>query len=215
MLLISSKTRFQSPLVSRRIQGGVKHQVMVLLRLPAVISLLFLPALSLWSATDVTCSMFSVEPLSVEDIRIEETDDEAIMLIVRKQCNMNSLLLTEATRVGNKMLVGTVHSYWVTKYNPINGDEKRILNGEILRDAKRYYLVDSTPEHDDEFGQAFRIRVPYVLQYGFPWTPDGTGTVSLIESGVFRFNIRAFEERFADYDGAYQDNTFTLVRDND
>lgn len=158
-------------------------------------------------------ALVAIERLSLADIRIEELDDDAIMLVVRKQRNVRSLLLTEAMRTGDDMLAGVLYSYWVPAYHPINGDERRILNGKVLRDSDRYYLVDSTPDDDDQFGQAFRIRIPYILRYGFPWTH--VGTASLVAQDKFRFNIRTFEKPFADYCGAYRDNLFVIAKDSD
>lgn len=133
------------------------------------------------------------------------------MLIVKRPEDVRSILLTESTGSNERVRAGVVYSYWTAEYHTTNGDEKRLLNGEMLAvdSPRRYYLVDSTPEPDDEFGEVFIIRIPRTLHYGFSSTREGT--VSLTDSEGVYINIRTFTQPFADYRGGYRDNPFILT----
>ena len=97
------------------------------------------------------------------------------------------------------------YAYRAKEYNKINGDEKRILNGEFLvSEGAKYSLVDSTPEETDFFGPAFHIYIPQTLVYGYEWSRNGE---IQIDKGTF-INIRSFEKPYADYTGNYVDNPF-------
>ena len=64
--------------------------------------------------------------------------------------------------------------------------------------------MDSTPEADSVFGQAFHIFIPSEIAYGYPWTRNG---LVRIGRGTF-INIRSFEKKYGDYSGSYADNAF-------
>lgn len=149
--------------------------------------------------------------IEIEDVRIEQKDAGAAVLVVKKHNEIQSLLITEATD-SRVEADGTVYTYWAEEHHPANGDEARILNEKILI-TPRYYLADSTAEPDEEFGTAFRIRIPCAVQYGFSHTRQGT--VSLTDETGLQINIRAFEYPYADYRGAYRDNPFVITATTD
>jgi hypothetical protein len=115
------------------------------------------------------------------------------------------VLLTESTADPEKRL----HSYSLRNpvFHPVNGNEKRILDGEFLDTSKGLYsLIDSTPEAHEELGEAFHIFIPYIVEYGYEWSRFGE--IQVLD-GTW-LNIRAFEKPFADYTGAFKDNPFVL-----
>ncbi|MBQ8353153.1 MAG: VWA domain-containing protein [Spirochaetaceae bacterium] len=137
------------------------------------------------------------------DIRLEKDLDSGYHLYIRKKSNINSVILVETTKDPTGQEAN--YAYRAENYNPINGDEKRILNGEFLNsEYAKYSLIDSTPEKDSKFGEAFHIYIPEELSYGYPWTRNGKIPV---EKGTF-INIRSFEKPYADYTGSFADNPF-------
>ena len=93
------------------------------------------------------------------------------------------------------------------EYNSINGDEKRILDGEFIpAEKKLYFLADSSPEVKEGLGQAFHIFIPYITEYGYPWSRTGEIYLS---AGTF-INIRTFEKKYCDYTGKFKDNPFLI-----
>jgi hypothetical protein len=115
------------------------------------------------------------------------------------------VLLTESTR--DPAGKADNYAYRTNTWNPVNGNEVRYLDGVPLSSPEsRYSLIDSTPEADAQFGQAFHIFIPYILQYGYPWGRNGEVYVS---DGVY-LNVRAFALPYADYRGPFMDNPFTL-----
>lgn len=137
------------------------------------------------------------------DIRLEKDSEAGYHLYIRKKTNINSVILVETTKDPTGQEAN--YAYRAENYNPINGDEKRILNGEFLNsEYAKYSLIDSTPEKDSKFGEAFHIYIPEELSYGYPWTRNGKIPV---EKGTF-INIRSFEKPYADYTGSFADNPF-------
>lgn len=142
--------------------------------------------------------------ISPDDVLIDERVENGFLLTVKKSGNINSILITESTR--NSSLAGPAYTFWTPNYRAINGDERRVLDGQFLTPSDRYYLVDSTPEIDDTFGEVFRIFIPYTVHYGFPWSREGTVNA---QDGTF-INIRAFSLQHADYRGDFKDNPFLI-----
>ena len=139
------------------------------------------------------------------DLRIEQRVDGGFHLFIRVKGNIASALLTESTR--DPALRSDNYAYRAPEWNPVNGDELRILNGQpIPRESKIYSLIDSSPEEDAEFGQAFHIYIPYILNYGYEGGRHGEVYVT---DGTY-LNIRTFALPYADYRGAFKDNPFTL-----
>lgn len=136
-----------------------------------------------------------------------EGSEPGFHLWIRQKPGLGSVLLTESSADPEKRVDS--FAFRAYEYNEINGDEKRILNGEILESETTplYFLLDSTPEYSKIFDdQAFHIFVPQALTYGYPWSREGQVEV---RQGTW-LNIRTFEKQQADYTGAYKDNPFVL-----
>jgi hypothetical protein len=139
------------------------------------------------------------------DLRIEARDDGGYDLYVRSKPGLGSILLTESTK--DPELKADNYAYRAAERNAVNGDEKRLLNGKPLPASSGLYsLVSSTPRPDAGLGEAFRILIPPVLVYGYPWSRSGTVAVG---KGTY-INIRAFAKPYADYTGAFLDNPYKI-----
>lgn len=124
-------------------------------------------------------------------------------LYVKKLPELESIMLVETTK--DPAGKSDSYAYRALEYNKINGDEIRYLNGKKLEsEYSKYSLVDSTPEPDEQFGQAFHIYIPYQMEYGYPWARNGKVTIN---KGTF-INIRTFAKKYADYTGDYYDNAY-------
>jgi Mg-chelatase subunit ChlD len=141
--------------------------------------------------------------IGAADLRVTQGADGGFHLYVRKKPDVSSVLLTESVR--DPAMQADNYAYRALEWNAVNGDEIRIVDGEILpRDSRS--LIDSTPEPHSELGSAFHIYIPYIINYGYPWTRNGEVYVG---NGTY-FNIRAFEMPYADYSGGFRDNSFLL-----
>lgn len=147
--------------------------------------------------------------ISPEDIRLEQEGENGFEneggfhLYIRKKPGISSVLLTETT----KDPYGQVdnYAYRALEWNAINGDERRMLEGAVLNSRyARYSLIDSTPEPDAEFGQAFHIYIPRTITYGYEWSRHGT---IHIDRWTF-INIRTFALPYGDYAAEFLDNPF-------
>ena len=139
------------------------------------------------------------------DIRIEQGVDGGFHLYIRKKPGIGSVLLTESTR--DPALRSANYAYRAPEWNPINGDEIRILDGNpIPKSARIWSLIDSTPELHKELGEAFHIYIPYIIHYGYENARHGE---VYVVNGTY-FNIRAFSLPYADYRGSFRDNPFVL-----
>ncbi|MBN1696292.1 MAG: VWA domain-containing protein [Spirochaetales bacterium] len=143
--------------------------------------------------------------LDSKDIYIEKRDDGGYHVFVKKKPDIKSVLLVDTTKDPTKKEDN--YTLRTKQYNPINGDEKRLLNGKflILTD-KTYSIVDSTPEKNERFGEAFHLFIPIKVIYGYPWSRHGE---LVIRDGTF-LNLRCFSKPFADYTGSFLDNPFTM-----
>ncbi|MDR0524915.1 MAG: VWA domain-containing protein [Spirochaetaceae bacterium] len=140
-----------------------------------------------------------------EDTRIEQRVDGGFHLFIRKKPDIASVLLTETTK--DPSLQEANYAYRDSQWNPINGDETRLLNdAPIARTSRIWSLIDSTPEPHPELGEAFHIYIPYILLYGYAYTRHGE---VYVQNGTY-FNIRSFALPYGDYRGAFQDNPFIL-----
>ncbi|MFP4407733.1 MAG: vWA domain-containing protein [Spirochaetaceae bacterium] len=139
-----------------------------------------------------------------EDVRIEQTLEGGYNLFIRKKPGIESVLITESTEDPERDVA--TYAYRNPEYHPENGDEQRILDGEFIGGEDRYFLLDSTPVEHEEFGDAFKIFIPYVLIYGYPWTRNGE--VQVVD-GTY-LSVRAFALPYADYEGAWRDNPFRV-----
>lgn len=167
------------------------------------------PSISIIAALVVLFSAFPAAGLDMSvatgDLRIEQRVDGGYHLFIRKKPDVSSVLLTESTR--DPKLKADNFAYRSSTWNPVNGDEIRLLNGApIPKESKIWSLIDSTPESDPVFGEAFHIYIPYIVLYGYSWSRNGE---TYVVDGTY-LNIRAFEKPYGDYNGAFKDNPFTL-----
>ena len=143
--------------------------------------------------------------LSKEDLLVIQNPKGGYHLYIKAKPDIKSVLLTETTKDPDLKLDN--YAYRDPNYNEINGDEKRLLNGEFLLPEKKLYsLIDSTPEKNTPLGEAYHIWIPYIILYGYDWSRSGEIEV---KDGTF-FNIRTFAKPYGDYTGNFQDNPFTL-----
>lgn len=144
--------------------------------------------------------------IGAQDIRLVPATDMkngGYHLYIRKRPEIESVLLTETTK--DPLGKNDSFAYRAREYNPINGDEVRYLDGNpLISEWARYSLVDSSSEPDEEFGEAFHIYIPEVLDYGYEWERHGSVTIG---KGTF-INIRTFEKKYADYSGFFMDSPF-------
>jgi hypothetical protein len=138
-----------------------------------------------------------------DDLRIEQRIDGGFHLFIRKKPDISSILVTESTK--DAQFLEANYAYRVSAWNEINGNEIRMLNGEELPPPNKY-LLDSTPETDMQFGMAFHIYIPYILDFGYETGRHGE---IYVKDGSY-FNLRAFALPYADYSGAFQDNPYIL-----
>lgn len=131
------------------------------------------------------------------------SENQGYHLYIKKLPQVESVMLVETTK--DPAGKNDSYAYRALEYNTINGNEIRYLNGKELKsEYSKYSLVDSTPEPDEQFGQAFHIYIPHEMQFGYPWARNGKVTIN---KGTF-INIRSFEKKYADYTGAYYDNAY-------
>lgn len=124
-------------------------------------------------------------------------------LYIEKMPGIESVMLTETTKDPTGQEPN--YAYRAKEYNKINGDEIRMLNGEILDSPQaKYSLVDSTVESNEYFKECFHIYIPREIVYGYSWSRNGTVKIG---KGTF-INIRSFEKKFCDYTGRFLDNPF-------
>jgi Mg-chelatase subunit ChlD len=143
--------------------------------------------------------------IGAADLRVTQGVDGGFHLYIRKKPDVNSVLLSESVR--DPAMREDNYAYRAPEWNAINGDEIRVIDGEVLpRDSNIWSLIDSTPEPHGEFGSAFHIYIPYIVNYGYPWTRNGEVYVG---NGTY-FNVRAFERPYGDYTGGFRDNSFLL-----
>jgi hypothetical protein len=143
--------------------------------------------------------------VTLDDIRIEQRVDGGYHLFIRKKPGINSVLLTESTR--DPAMREDNYAYRAPDWNDINGDETRILDGAPIPRADRIYsLIDSSPESHSEFGSAFHIYIPYILNFGFPTTRHGE---VYVVDGTY-LNIRSFALPYADYRDRFLDNPYVV-----
>lgn len=142
-----------------------------------------------------------------EDLRLEPEKKsgktEGYHLFIRKIPGLESVMLTETTK--DPSGESDNYAYRAFEYNSVNGDEIRYLNGKILdSEYSKFSLIDSSAEPDSEFGEAFHIYIPLEMQFGYPWSRNGTVKIG---RGTF-LNIRAFSKKYADYTGGFFDNPY-------
>lgn len=118
--------------------------------------------------------------LTSDDVFIERnsgrsigTSTDGFNLYIRKKSGVQSVLLVETTK--DPLGKETNYAYRAEKYNSLNGDEVRLLNGKKLdSDSSRYSLISSTVVHTDRLGDCFLVYIPRKMVYGYPWSRNGT-----------------------------------------
>jgi len=144
--------------------------------------------------------------IAPSDTRIEGSPEGGYLLYIRKKPDIQSVLLTESTADPN--FKNASYGLRDPVYHKENGDEKRKLDGKFLDTTNLHSLIDSTPIVDAQFGQAYRIFIPFVVVFGYPNTRYGETQVT---NGTY-LNIRTFSKPYGDYEdgGLYHDNPFTF-----
>lgn len=159
---------------------------------------------SLLSAQSSAPLHIGIDDIRLDNIRSEEDGSlQGFMLYVRQKEGMKSVLLTETTRSADGM--ATNYAYRALEWNAVNGDEKRLLNGQpLVSQYARFSIIDSTAEAHPQLGRAFCLFIPLEMEYGYPWSRSGRTKVDI---GTF-INIRAFGAAYGDYSNGYEDNPF-------
>ncbi len=153
-------------------------------------------------AADVHAQQLAIGP---NDLLMEQEADGGYHLWIRKTDDVESVLLTESTADPDRS--EAVYALRNPEYHPVNGDEKRMLNGEFLDTSNGLHsLIDSTPEEHEKLGEAFHVYIPYIVVYGYEWARSGE--MQILDGSYL--NIRAFSRPYADYSGAFSDNPFVL-----
>ena len=142
--------------------------------------------------------------LNADDLLIEHRPSGGFHLFIRKKPDVNSVLLVESTR--DPTMQEHNFAFRAREWNPVNGDEIRLLDGIPLPRGRFFSLVSSTVINHEVLGQAFHIYIPYVVYFGFP--PARHGRIYITDGAYF--NIRTFNLPYADYSGAFMDNPFIL-----
>ena len=162
----------------------------------------FLFCIVFWQGISLFSQDLSLNP---DDIRLEQRADGGFHLFIRKKPDISSVLLTETTR--DPAMQADNYAYRAGEWNPVNGDEIRMLNGlPIPRESNIYSLVSSTVVNHPVLGPSFHIYIPYILYYGYEGGRNGE---VYLTDGTY-INIRSFTMPYADYRGSFKDNPFRL-----
>ncbi len=143
--------------------------------------------------------------LTTTDIRIENSNDGGYVLLVKAKPDIKSILITESTEPGDHQVA--TYAMRSAVPHPFNTDQKRLIDGKPVERPDLFFLVSSSPLPDKEFGLAFRLFLPYVIEYGYPESRHGQ--ISLNNETFL--SIRAFAKPWADYSGKYVDNPYRLL----
>lgn len=142
------------------------------------------------------------------DVRIEEKEQAGgFFIYIRNKPGITSVMLTESSERPSRD--SNTYAYTAKKFNDINGHEKRVLNGRFIQPRSGFFIVDSTPEPDLAFGSAFILFLPYVVEFGYENTRNGS--IDVRKEGLY-MSIRTFEKSYASYEGMYRDNPFYLEK---
>jgi hypothetical protein len=150
-------------------------------------------------------SIYSDIPDIPEDYIIFQKANEGYDLYIKKVDGIGSILLTESQK--DPLLKITNYGLRTPKFHPCNGNEIRLLDGKILHTQYDiYFLVDSTTEKFGKLGESFHFYLPEKVLYGYNWTRQGSID---IKPGI-KINLRLFQRKYADYNGAFKDQWITL-----
>ena len=144
--------------------------------------------------------------LKADNLDIEQTINGGYDLWIKAVPGIGSVLITEST--ADPLKQASSFSLRDPSYHSVNGDEKRLLNGEFLeaQGKTQFALIDSTTEMHGEMGKAFHIFIPYIVEYGYSWSRSGE--LQILDGSWI--NIRTFEKPYADYTGAFHDNPYII-----
>ncbi len=148
--------------------------------------------------------------LTMRDIRlVKGKNGEYFDLIIRKKTYINSVLITNYYWKHDQKRVRE-YGLRSLRFNWVNGNEKRLYKKYFIgKKQGLYFLVDSSPERDRYFGEAFRIRIPKYVVYGYRKGNEIYGILR-VKDGI-KLNIRTFTRKYSDYKGKYKNNPITLV----
>ncbi len=148
--------------------------------------------------------------LTKKDVRlVKGKNGEYFDLIIRKKTYINSILITNYYWKHNQKKVRE-YGLRSLKFNWVNGNEKRLYKKYFIgKKQGLYFLVDSSTESDRYFGEAFRIRIPKYVVYGYRKGNEIYGILR-VKDGI-KLNIRTFTRKYSDYKGKYKNNPITLV----
>lgn len=144
--------------------------------------------------------------LEEENLIIEQTIDGGYDLWIKAVPGLGSVMITESS--ADPLKQSSSFSLRNPEYHRVNGDEKRLLNGEFLeaQGETQFALIDSTLENHPVFGQVFHIFIPYIVEYGYTWSRFGE--LQILDGSWI--NIRTFEKLFSDYSGGFHDNPYII-----
>ena len=166
--------------------------------LPFLICLFILSGIQIAGAQELV--------LGAGDVFLEQRYDGGFHLFIKKKPGLGSVLVTESTR--DPQLVSANYAYRAAEWNPVNGDEIRLLDGrQITAESGIFSLISSTPVNHRVLGEAFHIFIPWILQFGYE---SGRHGEIYVANGTY-LNLRTFSLPYGDYNGAFQDNPFILT----
>jgi hypothetical protein len=144
--------------------------------------------------------------LQEDNLVIEQTIEGGYDLWIKAVPGLGSVLISESS--ADPLKQASSFSLRNPVYNNINGDEKRLLNGEFLeaQGKTQFALIDSTTESHPDYGEVFHIFVPYVVDYGYSWSRSGE--LQILDGSWI--NLRTFEKPYADYTGSFFDNPYII-----
>lgn len=143
--------------------------------------------------------------LNPNDILVTEGEDNTLDLWIRQKNGIESVMIT-------KQIIdygtGTGHYACIDPRNLLASEgEMRVSDGVLLKaDEQGTPLVDSTTQLHPRLGAAYHLRIPRELLYQ---TGDGNYHATTLYDGS-PLTITAFRKDYADYNGEYRINPFTL-----
>jgi len=126
-------------------------------------------------------------------------------LFIKKPQGVESIILTESQRDPTFKI--TTYGLRAIKVTPINGNEKRILDGrEVVFKDSTCYLIDSTTEYIEGVGDCFRFFLTDEVVFGYSWSRNGSMRIT---PGL-KINLRLFAKKYGDYTGPFRDQWIIL-----
>jgi hypothetical protein len=146
--------------------------------------------------------------VTLQDIRLVKEGTEGYHLYVRKKPAIASVM----AYYFSFQYPDETFAYRGRLYNDVNGEELYIASTmRAYTGPGLFLLIDSSTEPHSEFGEAFHIFIPALLDYGFNETPSGTVWIG----EQVPIDIRAFPRPYGDEDGGYDDNYFVMTYTSD